>query len=64
MNIVIENKFLEKNPSLKEVTRKTYVVNISKLMTLINSTDLDILYKDYEINYSCTFARSIVSLQN
>ena len=48
MNIVIENKFLEKNPSLKEVTRKTYVVNISKLMTLINSTDLDILYKDYE----------------
>ena len=48
MNIVIENKFLEKNPNLKEVTRKTYVVNISKLMTLINSTDLDILYKDYE----------------
>ena len=46
MNIVIENKFLEKNPNLKEVTRKTYVVNISKLMTLINSTDLDILYKD------------------
>ena len=48
MNIVIENKFLEKNPSLKEVTRKTYVINISKLMSLINSTDLDILYKDYE----------------
>jgi len=48
MNIVIENKFLEKNPSLKEVTRKTYVANISKLMTLINSIDLDILYKDYE----------------
>jgi len=48
MNIVIENKFLEKNPNLKEVTRKTYVVNISKLMTLINTTDLDILYKDYE----------------
>ena len=48
MNILIENKFLEKKPSLKEVTRKTYVVNISKLMTLINSTDLDILYKDYE----------------
>ena len=48
MNIVIENKFLEKNPSLKEVTRKSYIANISKLMTLINSTDLDILYKDYE----------------
>jgi len=48
MNIVIENKFLEKNPSLKEVTRKSYVANISKLMTLINSTNLDILYKDYE----------------
>ena len=48
MNIVIENKFLEKNPSLKEITRKSYVANISKLMTLINSTDLDILYKDYE----------------
>ena len=48
MNIIIENKFLEKNPSLKEVTRKSYVANISKLMTLINSTDLDILYKDYE----------------
>ena len=48
MNIVIENKFFEKNPSLKEVTRKSYVANISKLMTLINSTDLDILYKNYE----------------
>lgn len=48
MNIVIENIFLEKNPSLKEVTRKTYVANIYNLMTLINSTDLNILYKDYE----------------
>ena len=48
MNIIIENKFLEKNPSLKEITRKSYVANISKLMTLINSTNLDILYKDYE----------------
>ena len=48
MNIVIENKFLEKNPSLKEITRKSYVSNIYKLMSLINSTDLDILYKDYE----------------
>jgi hypothetical protein len=48
MNIVIENKFLEKNPNLKEVTRKTYVSNIAKLMSLINSTDLNILYKNYE----------------
>ena len=48
MNIVIESKFLEKNPNLKEVTRKTYIANISKLMTLINSTDLNLLYKDYE----------------
>ena len=48
MNIVIENKFLEKNPNLKEITRKSYVSNIYKLMSLINSTDLDILYKDYE----------------
>lgn len=48
MNIIIENKFLEKNPNLKEITRKSYIANISKLMTLINSTDLNILYKDYE----------------
>ena len=48
MNIIIENKFLEKNPKLKEITRKSYVSNIYKLMTLINSTDLDILYKNYE----------------
>ena len=48
MNIIIENKFLEKNPNLKEITRKSYVANISKLMSLINSSDLDILYKDYE----------------
>ena len=48
MNIVIENKFLEKNPNLKHITRKSYVSNIYKLMTLIKSTDLSILYKDYE----------------
>ena len=48
MNSIIRTIFLEKNPKLKDVTRETYVYNVSNLMDLIVSADLNIIYKNYK----------------
>ena len=47
MNIIIDNKIRAKNPDLTEVTLQSYISNISKIMEMLKSTELDILYKDY-----------------
>ena len=46
MNSIIRTIFLDKNPKLKDVTRETYVYNVSNLMDLLVSTDLNIIYKN------------------
>jgi len=48
MNYIIESKLKECNKSINSNTIRTYVSNINKLMSLLDSKDLTILYKDYE----------------
>ena len=47
MDLIIEKHIRSKNPNLTEVTLKSYISNISKIMKMLKSTDLEILYKDY-----------------
>ena len=47
MDLIIEKHIRSKNPNLTEVTLKSYISNISKIMEMLKSKDLDILYKDY-----------------
>lgn len=46
MDLIIENKIRNHNPELTEVTLKSYISNITKIMEMLKTTDLDILYKD------------------
>ena len=48
MDLIIGQKIRKNNPDLTEVTLKSYISNISKIMKMLNSTDLEILYKDYK----------------
>ena len=48
MNFIIESKLKECNKSINSNTIRTYVSNINTLMSLLESKDLTILYKDYE----------------
>jgi hypothetical protein len=46
MDLIIEDKIRNHNPDLTEVTLKSYISNITKIMEMLKTTDLDILYKD------------------
>jgi len=46
MDLIIEDKIRNHNPELTEVTLKSYISNITKIMEMLKTTDLDILYKD------------------
>lgn len=48
MNFIIESKLKECNKSINSNTLRTYVSNINTLMSMFESSDLSILYKDYE----------------
>jgi len=48
MNSIIRTIFLDKNPKLKDITRESYIYNVSNLMDLLVSKDLNIIYKNYK----------------
>ena len=48
MNNIIREIFLDKNPKLKDITRESYIYNVSNLMDLLVSKDLNIIYKNYK----------------
>ena len=48
MELIIESKIRECNKDIKEVSIKSYIVNLLKLTELLKITDLNFFYEEYE----------------